>query len=63
MYGKNMWILKGYHPFKIISPVQTEMAEMLVKRKRGIGKPKQTKGIGKPTEKRYKKTGVEREDR
>ena len=35
-----MWIPKGYHPFKLISPVQqqTEMAEMLVKRKRGIGK-------------------------
>ena len=31
-----MWIPKGYHPFKLISPVQqqTEMAKMLVKRKR-----------------------------
>ena len=38
-----MWIPKGYHPFKLISPMQqqTEMAKMLVKRKRGIGKQAQ----------------------
>ena len=33
---------------------QTEMAEMLVKRKRGIGKQTQKKGIGKPMEKKKK---------
>ena len=51
-----MWIPKGYHPFKLISPMQqlTEMAEMLVKRKRGIRKQVQKKGIGKPTEKKKK---------
>ena len=51
-----MWIPKGYHPFKLISPVQqqTKMAEMLIKRKRGIGKQVQKKGIGKPTEKKKK---------
>ena len=53
-----MWIPKGYHLFKLISPVQqqTEMAEMLVKRKRGIGKQtqKKKKGIVKPMEKRRK---------
>ena len=33
---KNMWILKGYHRFKLVSPVQqkTEMAKMLIKMKR-----------------------------
>ena len=51
-----MWIPKGYYPFKLISPVQqqTEMAEMLVKRKRAIEKQAQKKGIGKPTEKKKK---------
>ena len=51
-----MWIPKGYHTFKLISPMQqqTEMAEMLVKRKRGIGKQAQKKGIGKPTKKKKK---------
>ena len=55
-----MWIPKGYHPFKLISPVQqqTKMAEMLVKRKRGTGKPAQKKrtGMRKPAQK--KKTGM-----
>ena len=51
-------IPKGYHPFKLISPVQqqTEMAEMLVKRKRGIGKQAQKNRIAKPTEKKKKGT-------
>ena len=51
-----MWIPKGYHPFKLIRPVQqqTEMAEMLVKRKRGIGKQAQKKEIGKLMEKKKK---------
>ena len=55
-----MWIPKGYHLFKLISPVQqqTKMAEMLVKRKRGTGKPVQKKKIGmrKPAQK--KKAGT-----
>ena len=46
----------GYHVFKLISPMQQQikMAEMLVKRKKGIGKPaqKNKKGIGKPAEKK-----------
>ena len=51
-----MWIPKGYYPFKLISPTQqqTEMAEMLVKRKRAIEKQAQKKGIGKPMEKKKK---------
>ena len=53
-----MRIPKGCHLFNLISPVQqqTKMAEMLVKRKRGIRKPprKKKKGIGKPTEKKKK---------
>ena len=63
-----MRIPKGYHPFKLISPVQQqpEMAEMLVKR-RGMGKPTQKKkkrNVKTDRKKeRYKKTDAEKEDR
>ena len=43
-----MWIPKGYHPIKLISPMQqqTKMAKLLVKRKRGKGKPAQKRKTG-----------------
>ena len=55
-----MWIPKGYHPFKLISPMQqqTEMAKMLVIRKRGTGKPAQKKKTGTKKPMQKKKTGT-----
>ena len=61
-----MWIPKGYHPFKLISPVQqqTEMAEMLGKeeRHRKTGAEKRNRKTDGKKEERYKKNGEEKED-
>ena len=57
-----MWIPKDYHPFKLISPVQqqTEMAKMLVKRKRGTGKLVQKKNTGVRKQTQKNKTGMKK---